>query len=159
MIRRCFTSHTAKKVGTLYTTMVRSVLEYGAPTWSPYYKKDIDILENVQNRCLRLSKEEITLPSLSRRRVEQDLCEVYKYIHGYYKTGSEELFHMAHRQLSGHSRKLFRPSSKSVPRSNFFSQQVIKKWNALPQDIVEASTLSSFKSKLSVLLTEEEGQN
>ena len=139
---RCFTSHTAKKVGTLYTTMVRSVLEYGAPTWSPYYKKGIDILENVQNRCLRLSKE-----------------EVYKYIHGYYKTGSEELFHMAHRQLSGHSRKLFRPSSKSVPRSNFFSQRVIKKWNALPQDIVEASTLSSFKSKLSVLLTEEEGQN
>ena len=158
MIRRCFTSHTAKKVGTLYTTMVRSVLEFGAPTWSPYYSKDIDILENVQNRCLRLSKEEITLPSLSRRRLEQDLCEVYKYIHGHYKTGSGELFHMAHRQLSGHSRKLFRPSSKTVPRSNFFSLRVIKKWNALPQEIVEASTLSSFKSKLSVLLSEEEGQ-
>ena len=102
--------------------------------------------------------KEITLPSLSRRRLEQDLCEVYKYIHGHYKTGSGEPFHMAHRQLSGHSRKLFRPSSKTVPRSNFFSLRVNKKWNALPQEIVEASTLSSFKSKLSVLLSEEEGQ-
>ena len=70
MIRRCFSNHTAKKVQTLYTTMVRSVLEYGAPTWSPYYNKDIDNLEKVQKRCLRLSKEEIVLPSLSRRRLE-----------------------------------------------------------------------------------------
>ena len=72
MIRRCFSNHTAKKVRTLYTTMILSVLEYGA-TWIPYYKKDIDSLENVQKRCLRISKEVIQLPSLSSRRVVSDL--------------------------------------------------------------------------------------
>ena len=75
MIRRCFSNHTAKKVRTLLhtTIMIRSVLEYGASTWSPYYKKDIDSLENVQKRCLRISKEVIQLPSLSSRRVVSDL--------------------------------------------------------------------------------------
>ena len=47
--------YTAPKVKTLYITMIRSVLEYGASTWSPYYTKDIDLLEKVQKRCLRLS--------------------------------------------------------------------------------------------------------
>ncbi len=55
MIRHCFTNLTAKKVKTLYTTMIRSVLEYGAATWSPYYSKDIELLEKAQNQCLRLS--------------------------------------------------------------------------------------------------------
>ena len=93
MIKKCFTNLTAKKITTLYTTMIRSVLEYGASTWSPYFKKDIDLLEGVQNRCLRLSNEEIFLQFLYQRRLFTDLCEVYKYMHGYYKSGAEELFH------------------------------------------------------------------
>ena len=158
MIRRCFSNHTAKKVQTLYTTMVRSVLEYGAPTWSPYYNKDIDNLEKVQKRCLRLSKEEIVLPSLSRRRLESDLCEIYKYIHGFYRSGAEELFTKAERQLGGHSYKLFRPYAKTIPRTNFFSLRAVGKWNSLPQELVETPTLRSFRRNLSVLLTAEEGQ-
>jgi hypothetical protein len=56
--------------------MIRSVLECRSSTWSPYYKKDKILLEIVQNRCLRLSKDKITLPTLENRRILYDLCEV-----------------------------------------------------------------------------------
>lgn len=158
MVRRCFTNLTAKKVTTLYTTMIRSVLEYGAPTWSPFYQKDIDILEKVQKRCLRLSNEEIKLPSLRTRRLTADLCEVYKYLNGLYRTGCDELFTLAERQLGGqHSMKLHRPHARSVPRANFLSVRVVAKWNSLPEELVQASSLASFKKNVEILLKEEEG--
>ena len=131
--------------------MIRPVLEYGASTLSPYYRKDIDCLEQVQKRCLRLTTDEIKLPSLEERRLEFDLCEVYKYLNGYNKTGSDELFTMAERQLGGHSMKLHRPYAKTIPRYNFFSVRVVNKWNELPEDVVSAPTLAKFKGKLSVL--------
>ena len=133
--------------------MVRSVLEYGTPTWSPYYTKDIELLEKVQNRCLRLSNEEIELPSLQTRRLICDLCEVYKYLHDMIKTGREELFTMAERQLGGHSLKLHRPFARSVTRSNFFSVRVVEAWNSLPEEIVQAPTLARFREDVEILLS------
>eukprot|EP00794_Sanderia_malayensis_P001777 gene1777-1980_t len=118
MIRRCFANLTAKKVKTLYATMIGSVLEYGAPMSSPYYNKDIELLEKAQNRCWCLSNEVTELPSLETRRLLGDLCEVYKYLHGKIKTGREELFAMAERWLGGHSLKLHRPYARLVTRSN-----------------------------------------
>jgi len=36
----------------LYCALVRSILEYGSPIWSPYTKSNIEIIEGVQNRFL-----------------------------------------------------------------------------------------------------------
>ena len=38
----------------LYTSLVRPHLEFAAPIWSPYYRKDILKLENVQHRATRI---------------------------------------------------------------------------------------------------------
>ena len=54
MIKRCFTSFTVEKVYTLYKTIIRPLLEYGAPVWSTWQQKDISSLEKVQRRCLKL---------------------------------------------------------------------------------------------------------
>ena len=157
MIRRCFSNLTPKKVKTLYVTMVRPVIEYGSPTWSPNYIKDIKLLEGVQKRCIRLANGELKLPSLSTRRLEIDLCEVYKYLHDHYRNGKDKLFTPAIRQLGGHAMKLHRPNAKSNPRYNFFAVRIVKYWNDLPEDIINAPSLTLFKRKLSILLEGVEG--
>ena len=46
----------------LYKTLIRPHLEYGSVIWSPYLKKDIYLLENVQRRATKLVKEVKDLP-------------------------------------------------------------------------------------------------
>jgi hypothetical protein len=37
----------------LFFSLVRSIVEYCCPVWSPYYKVHVDNLERIQKRCLR----------------------------------------------------------------------------------------------------------
>ena len=39
----------------LYKSLVRPILEYAAPIWSPYLAKDIHLLECVQRRTSRMT--------------------------------------------------------------------------------------------------------
>ena len=50
----------------------------------------------------------------------------------------------------GHDWKLFKPQSKKglQCRVHFFSQRVINYWNDLPSQVVTASSVNSFKSRL-----------
>ena len=157
LIRRCFTDLTANKVQILYQSLIRPVLEYGSPSWSPWFKKDIDALEKVQRRCLRLTHEKIELPKLITRRQELDLCEVYKYLHGLYKTPAEVYFKTPERTLRGHSWKLYKPQDRTNVRHHFFSHRVIDAWNNLPEHVVSASSLGAFKRNLRSLPVGEEG--
>jgi hypothetical protein len=145
MVRHCFTDLTEIKVKKLYIAIIRPVLEYGSPVWNPWLKKDINMLEKVQERCLRLSKESISLPSLATRRDQQDMCEVYKYLNNNYKTESGLFFNKPERKIRGHSQKLFKPYARTNTRKYFFSHRVVDKWNNLPEEAVSAPSLTSFK--------------
>ena len=39
----------------LYKTLVRPILEYAVPMWSPYLVKDVKALESVQRRASRMA--------------------------------------------------------------------------------------------------------
>ena len=55
LIRRCFSRLSKEKLKTLYTSIVRPVLEYGSVVWNPWLKQEINYcLENVQRRCQKL---------------------------------------------------------------------------------------------------------
>ncbi len=153
MFRRCFTGFPVTKTRTLYTTLVRPLLEYGGPTWSPWLQKDRESLEKVQRRCLRLCEEKIVLETLESRRNKQDLIETYKYLNHYYKTDPSLFFTLNHNtHTRGHSYKCFKEHSRTEIRKNFFSNRVINSWNNLPHELVTAPSANSFKRKLSGLL-------
>ncbi len=148
LIKRCFTDHTPQKMSTLYQTVVRPVLEYGSPVWAPWHKKDIDVLEKVQAKCSKICKSDLTYQPLKLRRIQTDLCEVYKFLNGLYKTPANTLFTIPQRQLRGHSSKLSKSYSRTEVRKHFFTNRVVDVWNSLPEDVVSAPSLSCFKRKL-----------
>ena len=50
--------------------------------------------------------------------------------------------------LRGHSKKLFLKRSNSSIRQNAFSIRIVQFWNSLPEEIVSASSVDSFKNQL-----------
>ena len=80
-----------------YTTLVRSLLDYGSIIWDPYLKQDIDKLERVQRQaarfitgdyktreegCVTRMLETLELSSLEQRRSFNRLVFMYKVVEG-----------------------------------------------------------------------------
>ena len=81
----------------LFTSIIRPHLEYGNVVLHSFLRKDIDKLEAVQQKTTRMIPgmakhpyevrlRRLDLPSLVYRRTRGDAIEVYKYMHGIYKT-------------------------------------------------------------------------
>ena len=80
----------------LYISLVRLLLEYASPVWSPHYNCDVEYLERVQNHFLRHMEFKLgrihvvgeyssilmslNLQPLDSRRVVSDLCFLYKLL-------------------------------------------------------------------------------
>ena len=107
----------------LYKSVVRPVLEYTAPVWSPYYAADINLIESVQHRATKLVPglwhlpyperlRRLNLPTLLYRRIRGDLIMTYNYLHGRVAGDWHSFFSKSsdiHRHVTrGHSMKLFK---------------------------------------------------
>ena len=65
-------------------------MEYASSVWSPYKKKDIEVIENVQKRATRmlpqmknLSEErlkQLKMPTLKFRHMRGDMIEAFKIL-------------------------------------------------------------------------------
>ena len=51
------------------------------------------------------------------------------------------------RKTRGHRMKLEKNRSKSNIRKYFFSQRVVNEWNGLPESVIEAESVNSFKNR------------
>jgi len=94
--------------------------------------------------------QKLNLWSLEQRRNRQDLIEVFKICKGFSRIGPEELFYFDGRckGTRGHSLKLVKVRCTRDSRRHFFSNRVIKRWNQLGQEAVDATSINAFKSKL-----------
>ena len=152
MIWRCFTGLTREKITTLYTTIVRPILEYASTTWSPWLKKDIETLEKVQRRCLRMCTDaDLQFDRLETRRQRTDLAETYKFMNSEYRTDSTRLFQRPARTLRGHDMKLHHTYSRTDVRKYFFAQRVVAPWNSLPDEVIHASSTRDFRRRVRAL--------
>ena len=87
----------------IYKSAVRPHLEYASCVWSPMFKKDKILIENIQRRatkfvkCLKhMSYEDrlktLGLPSLEYRRERSDMIQVYKIMHGIDRVDKDKFF-------------------------------------------------------------------
>ena len=54
LIKRSYTFLDKDSLLCLYNAMVRPIMEYGVTIWSPYRKGDIEAVESVQRRAIRI---------------------------------------------------------------------------------------------------------
>jgi ribonuclease P/MRP protein subunit RPP40 len=158
MIRRNITCKNKFIVTRLYKALVRPKLEYCVQAWRPYLRKDIHKIEQVQGRATRMIEEcrglsyeerlKVTgLTTLEKRRTRGDLIEVFKAVKGITKIDRSSLFTIANNSRTrGHRFKLVKTRSRLDLRKNFFSQRVANDWNSLPEAVVEANSVNSFKN-------------
>ena len=127
------------KLKNLYTSLVRSILEYSSIVWNAYLHNDIELLTNVQRRCERMCNGDMNFESLELRRNRINLVKTYTYLHGHYAVDTASLFQPHDRVLRGHSLKLHKPFVQTDTVSNFFAHRVITIQNDLPSELVTAS--------------------
>jgi hypothetical protein len=51
-------------------------------------------------------------------------------------------------KLRGHTKKLFKRRSRLCVRTKFFGNRVVGHWNDLPETVVQAPSINSFKNRL-----------
>ena len=147
----------------LYRQYVRPHLEYAIQAWCPWTDADINSIENVQRRAIRMVSglnssvyedrlRELGLTTLTERRLRGDMIEVWKIMHGEVDVDPNIWFDRAvdhsvrtTRQASSPYNLKPRPWNH-VFRKNFFSQRVVKPWNALSYDIQNSNSMDSFKA-------------
>ncbi|PKU49346.1 hypothetical protein llap_385 [Limosa lapponica baueri] len=80
----------------LCSTLVRHHIEYCIQLWNPQHRKDMDLLEQVQRKAMKMiigleqlsyedSLRELALFSLEKRRLQGDLIEAFQYLKGAYR--------------------------------------------------------------------------
>jgi hypothetical protein len=147
----------------LYKSLVRSHLDYAVSVWSPHHMMCIEDIEKVQRRATKMVIEckgmnysdrlrFLSLPTLAYRRVRADMIEVFKMLNGKYDQEVTPKLIMSHNSRTrGTSLKLETVRARFDRRKYSFNDRIVCTWNSLPQDIVTASSVNSFKMKLDSL--------
>ena len=160
IIRRNFSNFDRNVILKLYKSLVRPHLDYAVPVWKPYLRKDINLLEGVQRRMTRLIPgmrdktyeerlEELKLMSLEQRHTRQDLITFYNITQKNISIDLDGITEIIGNETTrGNSLKIRPRYTRLEIKRNTYFNRIWKHWNGLPEEVVKAGSINSFKDKL-----------
>jgi len=87
--------------------------------------------------------------SLEKRRLQGDLIVAFQYLKGAYRKDAEGLFtRVCSDRTRGNGCRLKEGRFRLDIRKKFFTMRVVKHWNRLPREAVDAPFLAVFKARL-----------
>ena len=161
-MKRNFTHVSPNCFVLLYKSLVRSHIEYANSVWNTHYIENHRKIEQVQMRATKLIQGlkglsytqrliRLKLPTLKFRRLRGDMIEIYKMLTGNYDKDSCIKFKFVNypgTQPRGNKLQIYQDHVHYKLRKYFFANRVIHTWNSLPNAVVEASSINSFKNRL-----------
>jgi hypothetical protein len=100
--------------------------------------------------CDRLKA--LGLQSLQERRLRNDLIMTYQILFGYVSLNYEDFFTRSNVSVTrGHKHKLFVRRTRLDIHKYSFAHRVVEVWNCLPNNVVEAISLTGFKTRLNAV--------
>ncbi|KAM3675664.1 triadin isoform 17-T17 [Ammospiza maritima maritima] len=157
-IKSSVASTSKEVILSLYSALVRPQLEYCVQDWEPEHKKDVDMLEQVQEGVIKLSPglehisyedrlREMGQFSLEKRRLRGYLITVFQYLQGACKRAKEGLVTTACSDREN-GFKLKEVGFSLDIREKVFTVRVVRLWNRLPREVVDSPSLEVFKARL-----------
>jgi hypothetical protein len=134
----------------LYNSLVKSVISYCTPVWSPHKKGDIIQLEHIQRQATRYFVKYANMSYIDRLRSLRmlpltydreiiDLLTFYNLYHGRYNIGVDMLFHVTElrrgRILNRLAGELSRIKCKTDLGRSLYCVRVLKIWDNLPVNL------------------------
>jgi ribonuclease P/MRP protein subunit RPP40 len=177
MLKKTFVSRDPDLWKNLYTSLVRPHLEYAVQVWNPYLQKDVDEIERVQHRASRIPENFSNLEyeerlnkwgisTLRERRERGDAIQMFKTINKIEEIKWHREPRLAPRpnglSLSracknqnslAIQRETFPARNRNnhchfvTTRHEFFLNRVAGVWNSLPDSVIQAPTINSFKAR------------
>jgi len=159
-IKRSMARTSREVILPLYSALMRPHMEYCIQLWSPQHKNDMDVLEWVQRRATKIIQglqylsyedrlRELWLFILEKRRLRGDLRAAFQYLKGTYRKDGEGLFtRVCSDRTRGNGCKPKDGRFRLDTREKFFTMMVVKHWNRLPREAVDAPSLEVFKARL-----------
>jgi len=159
-MKHSITSWSKEVILPQYSALVWPHLEYCVQFWAPQLKQDVEGLECIQRKSAELVKvlegmscEEqlrtLGLSSLEKRRPKGDLLALYSFLRRGSGEGGADLFSKASSDsVHGSGSELHQGRFSLDLRKHFFTEWVIKHWNSLSREVVDAPSLSVYKRHL-----------
>jgi hypothetical protein len=149
----------------LYKQYVLPHLEFSSPAWSPWTRMDIDKLEKVQRKAVKMVSglegieyedrcAEIGLKPLETRRKLHDLVLLHGMVHERGGITIENMFERADLREGARTRQAAGVNNLKVPaartdiRKNFFTVRTVSEWNNLPDELKSEANKEKFKRAL-----------